>query len=193
MLSHPSAVTFNHDNGDLILQTTDIVYFRHSQGNGDAMRDVCITFAFHVFVYPFPDAFIPSHVCRTELKDPVVEARFNEVQQAIIGDKTLANSAAPIVIQTEDGEARGGATALERDPRSKPLEGAPRAIPLSLSVEGQRGGLHAPTAGNEFSNVGVGMEAQDPGLHLRNKYVAVRIFFFLFFPPARVDSCRCLP
>jgi hypothetical protein len=54
------------------------------------------------------------------------------------------------------------------------VEGTQRAIPVSISVETQKGGLHAPTAGNKYDHDKANVTEQDDGFQLRRDYNAVR-------------------
>lgn len=112
-----------------------------------------------------------------DLGDAELTARAQTLQDDLIGDPRQASRSAPKAVQTEDGFARTGGTAFERDHRSQPIANTDRAIPVTISVEPQKSGLHAPTAGNQYVDVpGAGLEAQDPGFHLRRRYSAVGTF-----------------
>ncbi|KAJ7258126.1 hypothetical protein C8J57DRAFT_1516013 [Mycena rebaudengoi] len=140
-----SCIMFSHDHGMLDLDIADMVYIRDANCDGCAERDVRISVSFKV-----------------EALDRSLYQRCLDLQQRIIGLSMEAKPRAPMLIHEHDGMVRIGTTAFERDPRSHPIKHAPRAIPVTISVELQAGRLHALTAGNKT-----------PFFHVRREYAAL--------------------
>lgn len=120
------------------------------------------------------------------------QVRAKVLQKEMIGDTTVFTMNAP-TIGTVDGVkgVRTGSTEFERDARSRPLDGCPRAIPVSLSVEQPKGGLHSPCLGNKYRG---DEDLEDPGFKVRRSFMAVSwtnfhscSFLLIFFVPA---PCR---
>ncbi|KAJ6447709.1 hypothetical protein C8R47DRAFT_1231317 [Mycena vitilis] len=140
---------YEHDSGNLMLRPEDFLFLRDVNGDGDPQKDMMISCGYAI----------------SELGDDMQE-RAEELQQRIIGLESEASQSAP---KLDDNGRRVGSTALERERRSKPIEGTERAIPITLSVEPQKGGLHAPTAGNFFDRTKP-LAVQDLGFLLRRDY-----------------------
>ncbi|KAJ6448736.1 hypothetical protein C8R47DRAFT_1267022, partial [Mycena vitilis] len=143
------AVIYEHDSGNLMLRPEDFLFLRDVNGDGDPQKDMMISCGYAI----------------SELGDDM-QQRAEELQQRIIGLESEASQSAP---KLDDNGRRVGSTALERERRSKPIEGTERAIPITLSVEPQKGGLHAPTAGNFFDRTKP-LAVQDLGFLLRRDY-----------------------
>ncbi|KAJ7212440.1 hypothetical protein C8J57DRAFT_1733078 [Mycena rebaudengoi] len=137
---------FLHNDGSLELAVEDYVWMRDLKGAGKAAEDVCISFAFNI----------------KELGGEYYQCA-QDLQQDLIGPLAEAPRAEPQTVRIEDGTRRTGATAFERDHCSHPVGGTTRAIPVSISIEKQQGGMHAPTAGNRYDHT-KSLKEQDEGL-----------------------------
>lgn len=93
--------------------------------------------------------------------------RGTELQRDIIGPEHECTPEKPTE-QLVDGKVTlVGGFKIERSWRSVNLDGAPRAYPISTSVQVPRGSMHAPAVGNKFYGV------EDEGLLLRKNIMNV--------------------
>ncbi|KAJ6467602.1 hypothetical protein DFH09DRAFT_1381380 [Mycena vulgaris] len=130
--------------GVLVPDIQDKVFVRNSSGDGSQARDIMITWQADI----------------TQL-GPDLEARALKLQDEIIGpeDECGPNKPEERIV---DGEVKlVGGFRIERNWRAVNLEGAPRAYPISTSVQVPKGDMHAPAVGNKFYGL------TDEGLSLR--------------------------
>ncbi|KAJ7151826.1 hypothetical protein C8R43DRAFT_483416 [Mycena crocata] len=130
--------------GVFVGSINDAVMLRNSSGDGQQSKDVMVAWQVD---------FFGSNIV----------ARALQLRSDIIGPEEDCGPTKP-KLETVNGESKlVGGFKLERDWRSLNLEGAPRAYPISTSVQVPRGGLHAPAAGNKFYGL------EDDALKLRKE------------------------
>ncbi|KAJ7026433.1 hypothetical protein C8F04DRAFT_1190497 [Mycena alexandri] len=133
-----TGLEIHHDNGLLILDTKDVLWLRNQSGSGNPDEDVCVSFACEIAELGVHPSGKPMLEYGIELRD------------RLIGEAHKNNGHAPSTVTTDGVTVRTGGTEFERNPRSIPLEGCPRAIPVSVSVEIPKNMMHAPSVGNKF-------------------------------------------
>ncbi|KAJ7447672.1 hypothetical protein FB451DRAFT_1290112, partial [Mycena latifolia] len=130
--------------GVLVPQIQDVVFLRNSSGDGDQRQDVMVTW-------------------QVDLRDlgSNIVARALELQDEMIGPEEECGPNKPVE-EMVNGEVKlVGGFKIERNWRSLNLDGAPRAYPISTSIQVPKGDMHAPAVGNKFYGV------EDEGLLLR--------------------------
>ncbi|KAJ6522670.1 hypothetical protein DFH09DRAFT_1372644 [Mycena vulgaris] len=147
--------------GVLVPDIQDKVFVRNSSGDGSQARDIMITWQADMGVIHFC-WFICTILNRSRTQlGPDLEARALKLQDEIIGpeDECGPNKPEERIV---DGEVKlVGGFRIERNWRAVNLEGAPRAYPISTSVQVPKGDMHAPAVGNKFYGL------TDEGLSLR--------------------------
>ncbi|KAJ7065948.1 hypothetical protein B0H15DRAFT_807641 [Mycena belliarum] len=157
MMHEESKLTIYHDkDGLLILGPHDIALMRDSTGKTDNNGNLI----------PTNDIMVNVGFGIQELSQELYECA-KQLRDDLIGDPSISTAGPPTTVQSEGSTYRTGSTAFERDWRSDPIEGTQRAIPVSISVERPKGGLHAPSVGNKYNG------EVDAGLSLRQRYLAL--------------------
>ncbi|KAJ7024088.1 hypothetical protein C8F04DRAFT_1192716 [Mycena alexandri] len=143
----PNNIKIMVPGGLLIPDVQDVVFLRNSSGDGDQRKDIMVTWQVDI---------------RAGLS-PVLKARGIALQDEITGPEEECGPNKPVEEMVDGVTKLVGGFALERTWRALNLEGAPRAYPLSTSVQVPKGGMHAPALGNKF----YGTEDDALSLHMK--------------------------
>ncbi|KAJ7653509.1 hypothetical protein B0H17DRAFT_1147034 [Mycena rosella] len=118
--------------GVFLPAVNDYVFVRNTSGSGLQIHDILAM----------------TGLSMDELRPEVVK-QAQVLRERIIGPAEECGPHKPQPVKVDGGTKLAGGFAFEREWRSESLEGAPRAYPISTTIQTPRGALHAPAAGNK--------------------------------------------